>query len=273
MALKERKQITGTTSQINAYAGHEGQVVWDKDKKTLVGMSGTAGTNYPLATQEYADNKVSHLEGKVDTSNAAITEALNKKENAGTCLPLTGGKMSGGITFNNVAGVRQNTTAEYEELIVYAHDLPENWPGGVLSCRGHKGSVESERGSFALGARQRNGAAKYLAGLTDGRLLWDGSEIMRSGTRSATQLSLGATGAKYTAPFTGWLTIAGAVAEQKQAGHVELYNESANISVDTTALAYMGWMRTSLFVRKGDVVSIFYYNFDPNNRYVSWYEV
>lgn len=58
MTIKERKQITGTTAQIQAYAGHEGQIVWDKEKKTFVGMSGTAGTNYPLASKEYVDNEV-----------------------------------------------------------------------------------------------------------------------------------------------------------------------------------------------------------------------
>ena len=58
MAIKEREQITGTTAQIQAYAGHEGQIVWDKEKKTFVGMSGTAGTNYPLAQKEYVDNEV-----------------------------------------------------------------------------------------------------------------------------------------------------------------------------------------------------------------------
>lgn len=104
MAVKERKQITGTTAQINAYEGHEGQIVWDKEKKTLVGMSGTAGTNYPLATQKYVDNRVSHLEDKVDTANAATTEALNKKENAGVCLPLTGGEVLGDIHYRVQTG-------------------------------------------------------------------------------------------------------------------------------------------------------------------------
>ena len=68
MAIKERKQITGTTAQIQAYAGHEGQIVWNKEKKTFVGMSGTAGENYPLASQEY-----------VDTTNAQLTEGLAGK--------------------------------------------------------------------------------------------------------------------------------------------------------------------------------------------------
>lgn len=61
MAVKERKQITGTTEQINAYAGHEGQIVWDKDKKTFVGMSGTAGENYPLSSKKYVDNEINKV--------------------------------------------------------------------------------------------------------------------------------------------------------------------------------------------------------------------
>lgn len=79
MAIKERKQITGTTEQIQAYAGHEGQIVWDKEKKTLVGMSGTAGENYPLASQTYVANEVAKkasleeltegLAGKADKSH------------------------------------------------------------------------------------------------------------------------------------------------------------------------------------------------------------
>lgn len=180
MALKERKQITGTTAQIDAYAGHEGQILWDKEKKTLVGMSGTAGKNYPLATQEYADNKVSDLEGKVDTANAATNEALNKKENAGVCLPLVGGIMKGGILFNNVAGVWQNTSPEYDEMLVYMHDQVKNWQGGMLSCRGHRGSKEEERGSFALGARLKDGSGgSYLLGTTAGGLYWVGNEVLR----------------------------------------------------------------------------------------------
>lgn len=72
MAIKERKQITGTTEQINAYAGHEGQIVWDKEKKTLVGMSGTAGENYPLASQTEVAKKASLVE---------LTEGLAGKAN------------------------------------------------------------------------------------------------------------------------------------------------------------------------------------------------
>lgn len=158
MALKERKQITGTTEQINAYEGHEGQIVWDKEKNTLVGMSGTAGTNYPLATEE----------------------ALNKKEDAGVCLPLTGGNIRGNITFNNLGGALQATDSDREELLFFAEDSVNNWLGGMLSCRGHKGAITTEHGSFALGARPKDGSSgSYLLGLTSGSLLWRGKEVER----------------------------------------------------------------------------------------------
>lgn len=76
MAIKERKQITGTTEQINAYAGHEGQIVWDKEKKTFVGMSGTAGENYPLASQTYVANEFAKKASLVE-----LTEGLAGKAN------------------------------------------------------------------------------------------------------------------------------------------------------------------------------------------------
>ena len=79
MAIKERKQITGTTEQINAYEGHEGQIVWDKDKKTFVGMSGTAGTNYPLAQQAYVDTQFLPLTGGNMTGELIALEALLNK--------------------------------------------------------------------------------------------------------------------------------------------------------------------------------------------------
>lgn len=85
MAIKQRKQLTGTTAQINAYAGVEGQLVWDKTKKKWVGMSGTAGTNYPMASESHTHsisnvtNLQTTLDGKATTT--ALTEGLAGKAN------------------------------------------------------------------------------------------------------------------------------------------------------------------------------------------------
>nr|DAL99309.1 MAG TPA: tail repeat-like protein [Caudoviricetes sp.] len=82
MAIKQRKQLTGTTAQINAYAGVEGQLVWDKTKKKWVGMSGTAGTNYPMASESHTHsisnvtNLQTTLDGKQPKGDYATTKAL-----------------------------------------------------------------------------------------------------------------------------------------------------------------------------------------------------
>lgn len=82
MAIKQRKQLTGTTEQINAYAGVEGQLVWDKTKKKWVGLSGTAGTNYPMASESHTHsisnvtNLQTTLDGKQPKGDYATTKAL-----------------------------------------------------------------------------------------------------------------------------------------------------------------------------------------------------
>lgn len=147
MAIKERKQITGTTEQINAYAGHEGQIVWDKEKKTFVGMSGIAGTNYPLAPQAYVD------------------EGLAGKEDKGVCLPLTGGLLSGSISLDpNFGGGNVGIGYNYSERL-----------GGGIGFRSinHK----YEPGAFTLYARDLTQDVA-LVGKPDGTLTWDGKPIV-----------------------------------------------------------------------------------------------
>ena len=80
MAIKQRKQITGTTEQINAYAGVEGLLVWDKTKKKLVGMSGTAGTNYPMASESHTHSisDVTGLQNALDGKQAKGDYATTK---------------------------------------------------------------------------------------------------------------------------------------------------------------------------------------------------
>lgn len=86
MAIKQRKQVTGTTEQINAYAGVEGQLVWDKTKKKWVGMSGTAGTNYPMASErhQHSITNVTDLQKALDekATKTELTNGLAGKANA-----------------------------------------------------------------------------------------------------------------------------------------------------------------------------------------------
>lgn len=83
MAIKQRKQLTGTTAQINAYAGVEGQLVWDKTKKKWVGMSGTAGTNYPMASESHTHSisNVTNLQTTLNTIQDKIPTKTSQLSN------------------------------------------------------------------------------------------------------------------------------------------------------------------------------------------------
>lgn len=152
MAIKERKQITGTTEQIQAYAGHEGQIVWDKDKKTFVGMSGTAGKNYPLASKEYADGKY---------------------------LPLTGGALSGKIVFNQADGIGREIPSEHIVLSGGRRFLD----GASLALFG-KDKNDARAGGFEIYNFKDESTLSVLQGFPNGSLLWGGKEVERVNTIS-----------------------------------------------------------------------------------------
>ena len=78
MAIIERKQLTGSTAKINQYAGHEGQLVFDKTTKHLHVLSGTAGVNTKLANVSDIPAPVD-ISGKADTSY--VETELAKKAN------------------------------------------------------------------------------------------------------------------------------------------------------------------------------------------------
>lgn len=74
MAIKERKQITGTEAQIKGYAGHNGVLAYATDTKHLHVLSGTAGTTTELANK-------TDITGKADTTY--VKAELAKKQNKG----------------------------------------------------------------------------------------------------------------------------------------------------------------------------------------------
>ena len=78
MAIIERKQLTGSTAKINQYAGHEGQLVFDKTTKHLHVLSGTAGKTTKIANVSDIPAPVD-ISGKADTSY--VETELAKKAN------------------------------------------------------------------------------------------------------------------------------------------------------------------------------------------------
>lgn len=75
MAIKERKQITGTAAQIKGFAGHNGVLAYATDTKHLHVLSGTAGTTTELANR----TDIPDITGKADTTyvNAELAGKAN----------------------------------------------------------------------------------------------------------------------------------------------------------------------------------------------------
>ena len=143
MAIKQRKQLTGTTEQINAYAGVEGQLVWDKTKKKWVGMSGTAGTNYPMASESHTHsisnvtNLQSTLAGKANTSH---THTVADVTNLQTTLDnLNGGKIP--KTGNRGALAGYSTSAVGTTVDASAKDSQYATSGAVTVKNGATGQA------------------------------------------------------------------------------------------------------------------------------------
>ncbi len=98
MAIKERKQITGTEDQIKGYAGHNGVLAYATDTKHLHVLSGTAGTTTKLANMSdipapvdisgkadktYVDTELAKKQTKGDyATNTALTQGLAGKANS-----------------------------------------------------------------------------------------------------------------------------------------------------------------------------------------------
>lgn len=88
MAIKERKQITGTEAQIKGFAGHNGVLAYATDTKHLHVLSGTAGTTTELANR----TDIPDISGKADTTyvNAELAKKQTKGDYA-TNTALTSG--------------------------------------------------------------------------------------------------------------------------------------------------------------------------------------
>ena len=191
MAIKERKQITGTTAQINAYEGHEGQIVWDKEKKTLVGMSGTAGKNYPLVQKSYVDNEVAKVNTEVakKVSSAELTQGLAGKEDKGVCLPLTGGVLTGPLYLTETNHIWAVVDELYKGLELGGGSTFKN--GASLFLRNNNATGPSESGQWGLAAHNATSEKEgLLVGNTD-NILFNGKVVERADGFYTTQFTGG----------------------------------------------------------------------------------
>ena len=233
MAIKERKQITGTEAQIKGYAGHNGVLAYATDTKHLHVLSGTAGTTTKLANMSdipapvdisgkadktYVDTELTKkqpkgdyatntaltqgLAGKADktyvdteltkkqpkgdyTTNTALTqglagltEALNKKENAGVCLPLTGGTLTGPLYLTETNHIFAVVEDSYKGLELGGGSTYKN--GATLFLRNNNATGPKESGQWGLAAHNATSAKEgLLIGNTD-NILFNGKVVERA---------------------------------------------------------------------------------------------
>lgn len=193
MVIKERKQITGTEAQIKDYAGHNGVLAYATDTKHLHVLSGTAGTTTKLANMSdipalvdisgkadktYVDTELAKKQTKGDyATNTALTEGLNKKENAGVCLPLTGGNLTGPFFLNETNHIWAVIDEPYIGLELGGGDTFKN--GAALFMRNINATGPEESGQWGLAAH-RAGTAKesLLVGSVD-NLRFNGKVVER----------------------------------------------------------------------------------------------
>lgn len=121
MAIKERKQITGTEAQINAYAGHNGVLAYATDTKHLHVLSGIAGTTTKLAN-------ISDIPNAIPKSGNRGALAGYSSSATGTTVNATSGDSLYASTRVTVAnGAPGQTWTKVVKLSAGTVDLGTNW--------------------------------------------------------------------------------------------------------------------------------------------------
>lgn len=205
MAIKERKQITGTEAQIKGYAGHNGVLAYATDTNHLHVLSGTAGTTTKLANMSditapvdisgkadktYVDTELAKKQAKGDyVTNTALTEGLKKKENAGVCLPLTGGVLTGPLYLTETNHIWAVEDESHKGLELGGGSTFKN--GASLFLRNNNATGAEESGQWGLAAHKAGSAEEgLLIGSTDD-IWFNGKVVERADGFYTTQFTGG----------------------------------------------------------------------------------
>lgn len=176
MAIKERKQLSGSTTAISKYAGHEGQVVWDKTKKEFVGMSGTVGKTYPVAMKDFVVNELGKKANTEQLTPLAkdadvlklIAQSLTPEQKAQVAKNLDNFLTKGGAT--GIDGSYRMSPTSTGIAIGAEWDTKA---GAILDLQSN---VDWRKGSWLLHARNPQ-EQSTLEGKADGTLTWGGDSI------------------------------------------------------------------------------------------------
>lgn len=148
MAIKERKQITGTEAQIKGYAGHNGVLAYATDTKHLHVLSGTAGTTTKLANMSdipapvdisgkadktYVDTELAKKQPTGDyATNSALTTGLAGKLDA-TGKAQTAGTADTANALASTAKVPYSQLTGAPSIPDASNLIPRGGDGGTIS--------------------------------------------------------------------------------------------------------------------------------------------
>ena len=124
MAIKERKQITGTEAQIKGYAGHNGVLAYATDTKHLHVLSGTAGTTTELANR----TDIPDITGKADTTY--VNSDLAKKQTKGDYA--TNSALTSGLA-GKANSSHTHTKSQITDFPTIPDAIPKNGNRGAIA--------------------------------------------------------------------------------------------------------------------------------------------
>lgn len=255
MAIKQRKQVTGTTEQINAYAGVEGQLVWNKTTKRWVGMSGTAGTNYPMASERHQHSiaNVADLQKALDSkaTKTELTEGLAGKapsshtHTSAQITDLSNTLAPYAKTIDVSTGLAGKANKDHTHTVSQITDMPK----AVLSVNGQ---TPNDDGNISP---SQTGCLPLTGGTLTGGV---GHSILDVSKTSGT--------VTLTANRIHKMNISGATTFSLPAGNASVFTQ-IKVMVNVTGTPSINWGTSRFFNKKVPSIAEgqydFYFDYDP----------
>ena len=156
------------------------------------GLAGKANKAHTHAVSDVTGLQ-SALEGKQPkgsyATTTALTEGLNKKENAGVCLPLTGGTLTGPLFLTETNHIWAVVDELYKGLELGGGDTFKN--GASLFLRNNNATGPEESGAWGLAAHNATSEKEgLLVGRTD-NIWFNGKVVERADGFYTTQFTGG----------------------------------------------------------------------------------
>lgn len=181
LAKKANLSHTHTTTQITDLT------------TTLAPYAKTTDVNSKLsakADKTYVDTELAKKQTKGDyATNTALTEGLKKKENAGVCLPLTGGVLTGPLYLTETNHIWAVVDELHKGLELGGGSTFKN--GASLFLRNNNATGPEESGQWGLAAHNATSEKEgLLVGNTD-NILFNGKVVERADGFYTTQFTGG----------------------------------------------------------------------------------